>query len=637
MANLETLREFFDKKLFRIPDYQRGYSWEEEQLDDLWNDLENIRMDSPSSCHFTGVITYENISESGISLLEQEGIIFDQSKKNAIIDGVYYSSFYIVDGQQRITTLLILIYELIKSLDQSNPDVLSAKVNYIRKDHFYRFGYEKDIPSYQCLRNQIFEDDTVKFEEPETLYTHNLSFAKHYFEEKVRILSESDRLSLLGKIETRLLFYLFEIDSSKLNMSMVFETLNNRGIVLSKLELLKNRLIYLVTKRYDNDTKKQKELRDSIVKAWLHIYEWLGKNKERFLDDDTFLRAFYVFYFTHKEKAVEKELTDFYTGLFKDNFSVQDYEKNEILRDDDLKCFLERIERSAKIWFFINNPLTDVYDDDFNRFTKEMKHNLFLINQNKSGEYVKILLLAAIVRFFQRSEKNENELASVIENVEHHNFCVYYLNGNKTNTNRAEILRLANPYYKGDYSHGEIVIQLNRMVNNIVKIQEICKNIKERAKGKEQKFFFSWEGCRYFLWEWEEHLRGDRDKLIDYNAEINMIFAEDSRNQDFPLVSRHRDKQSIDFLKYSLGNLFLSKNHRREARFSSQRTLYKEKPASYSEMDICKYEEWSDKNIYERGKKMLQFMIDRWGVECLRDKEDEMKKLLLGTIKLDSK
>lgn len=81
MANLETLREFFDKKLFRIPDYQRGYSWEEEQLDDLWNDLENIRMDSPSSCHFTGVITYENISESGISLLEQEGIIFDQSKK----------------------------------------------------------------------------------------------------------------------------------------------------------------------------------------------------------------------------------------------------------------------------------------------------------------------------------------------------------------------------------------------------------------------------------------------------------------------------------------------------------------------------------------------------------------------------
>ena len=53
-------KEIFKKKIFRIPDYQRGYSWEQTQLEDLWADLSNIHL---HAYHFTGILTINNFSE----------------------------------------------------------------------------------------------------------------------------------------------------------------------------------------------------------------------------------------------------------------------------------------------------------------------------------------------------------------------------------------------------------------------------------------------------------------------------------------------------------------------------------------------------------------------------------------------
>ena len=65
MAKLETLKQLFEGKIFRIPDYQRGYSWQNDQLKDLWDDLKNIDLNSPNSYHFAGVVTVEPINKAG--------------------------------------------------------------------------------------------------------------------------------------------------------------------------------------------------------------------------------------------------------------------------------------------------------------------------------------------------------------------------------------------------------------------------------------------------------------------------------------------------------------------------------------------------------------------------------------------
>lgn len=51
---LQSISKIFTEKLFRIPDYQRGYAWTEKQLKDFWNDI--IQLEE-SKNHYVGVLT----------------------------------------------------------------------------------------------------------------------------------------------------------------------------------------------------------------------------------------------------------------------------------------------------------------------------------------------------------------------------------------------------------------------------------------------------------------------------------------------------------------------------------------------------------------------------------------------------
>ena len=58
--SLESIQKLFNEKIFRIPDYQRGYSWNEQQLTEFWEDVLNI----PSNReHYTGMISLKEIKD----------------------------------------------------------------------------------------------------------------------------------------------------------------------------------------------------------------------------------------------------------------------------------------------------------------------------------------------------------------------------------------------------------------------------------------------------------------------------------------------------------------------------------------------------------------------------------------------
>ena len=101
--NLQSLDNIFEKRILRIPDYQRGYSWQENQLEDFWEDLQRLDFDK---VHYTGVVTLEPVKEK-IWKGWQEDVW--------LINGRGFKAFYIVDGQQRITTSIILIQVILES------------------------------------------------------------------------------------------------------------------------------------------------------------------------------------------------------------------------------------------------------------------------------------------------------------------------------------------------------------------------------------------------------------------------------------------------------------------------------------------------------------------------------------------
>lgn len=104
----QKIPDIFANNYFRIPDYQRGYAWKaDKQLPDLWDDIEDIPTNPSGGYkpHYTGAISLQKTSFDKLSKSEQKLL---QSGSNI---------YDVVDGQQRLTTILILLFELYKKLN----------------------------------------------------------------------------------------------------------------------------------------------------------------------------------------------------------------------------------------------------------------------------------------------------------------------------------------------------------------------------------------------------------------------------------------------------------------------------------------------------------------------------------------
>ena len=265
MEEPKSLDSLFKEKIFRIPDYQRGYAWQREQLKAFWEDLINL---PEGRSHYMDVLTLKQSSAEEISAIDKE---------YWLVEDYSYKLYHIVDGQQRLTTFIIFVQsfvDLLKSLpeNQGKPDdaiyisdtlnVAAVQSKYLFRnkptgDQFrtYKFGYTVDNPSYQYLRYKIFNEPGSGLIQ-ETFYTLNLSNAKDYFSKQLEELYKQEGLRALqdiyAKLTKRFLFNEYAI-KDEFDVFVAFETMNSRGRKLSDLELLKNRLIYLTTLYSDQE------------------------------------------------------------------------------------------------------------------------------------------------------------------------------------------------------------------------------------------------------------------------------------------------------------------------------------------------------------------------------------------------
>lgn len=143
-TELFSISKIFTERLLRIPDYQRGYAWTEKQLKDYWNDIDQLKI---GDNHYFGVLTLEDVGEK----------IYKKWQDDCwIIESKNYEPYYIVDGQQRITTTIILIQAILeyigdgKTLNYTSAEDIRKKFIFESKDNgisrSYLFGYEVDNP-----------------------------------------------------------------------------------------------------------------------------------------------------------------------------------------------------------------------------------------------------------------------------------------------------------------------------------------------------------------------------------------------------------------------------------------------------------------------------------------------------------
>lgn len=650
-TELFTVSRIFTECLYRIPDYQRGYSWSLDQLRDFWLDLEQL---NESGKHYTGVLTLERVPEDVWQKWEDDAWI---------IKSRHYTPYHIVDGQQRLTTVVVLIQAL---LEENRPQNLNftSQVDVRRKyifdskpgaiDRSYIFGYEKDNPSYEFLKTKIFlEQSEVHLPEEDTIYTKNLLAAKDFFKDQLRYLDDSQVEELYTKVTQGLVFNVYEI-AEEIDVFVTFETMNNRGKALSTLEILKNRLIYLSTKL--NVVDSESKLRKAINEAWKSAYHYLGRNKDRPLNDDTFLRTQVACFYLQLASNAEGDddepeglrvnlgnvMENVGRFLLNDLFTPKRLAQREPGSEDDLPNltaelifeYSQHLKSCVQTYYHLSTP------DGFHVSDEEQ---LWLERMGRLMDFNPSPLLVVV---YQR-EKNAAQRAKLLEVMER----FYFVSALGTNAPYRMARRwfTHSPfvrYASGLASLHDIIQELGEDIDGLLKENSLIEQLRDSMSGLG---FYGWQGIRYFLYEYELHLQKiaklDTSK-IKWSEFVKPKYNDDYMSIEHIFPQRPRDKYWTDrfssftasqkkALRNSLGNL-LALSMPRNSSLSNkpfpekcgQNILFKTgyRYGSLSENEVSFYEEWGPQEILGRGLKLLGFLEKRWGVS-LGDERAKLRAL----------
>lgn len=643
MNHLHSLSWVFERKLYRIPDYQRGYSWGLEQLDDFWNDLRFLDEDRN---HYTGLLSVKPIDKN-------------------LLDG--YQAYEVVDGQQRLTTCIILLNELLREAEllcPEKPAIGLKSVQDIKSEYIVRNRWNDDTNPVLLFDYDEDDNDTSVYfrcrilgvggaiESKESLYTRNLDKAREFFVEKITELLKSDGTgnnhvleSVFIKLTKHLTFNFFIIPDNN-EVYEVFESMNNRGKPLSHLEILKNRLLYLTTLYNSSQLpeKRANELHDNIVATWKSVYEWLGKNPDKPLSDNALLRDHWIIRFEYVRRNGED-----YFQFLQNEFSKQavfkhkrryvlgqpEYDpeyaegagKNkpiphdEYLEPIEIERYVDSLKEITPYWYY------SYYPEEYDYLDEEEKCWLRKLNEIEIS-YFRPLITIAIMR---RENISKEQRLRLFKAVERFIFIVFRMCNYRYDYQSSEYRKEAYYLYNNLSSIDHISEKLERLTEQLKNsaIDWFDHNVDDMFETKEG--FYSWGAIRYFLLEYEFDLSRKKkyhvDKLLRGKISIEHIYPQTPADEYWSSLYAQYDEKEKKCLVGSLGNLLpleLGTNSGLQNKeFQEKKKTYFE--GGYSEHEVAENNDWGPREIYKRGMVMLEFMSARWKLDLTED----MKKKLL--------
>jgi uncharacterized protein with ParB-like and HNH nuclease domain len=318
-----TVKQLFNNadSLYQIPRYQRPYKWADEQIDKLWDDLTDA---------------YENQTESYFL-----GSVITAAPKDA-------SSYLdIVDGQQRITTLIILfcvVRDVFKSLNRTpvNPDpsnitIKTIKSSILADDEFNRLKLYTHVQHQSDFESFIIGSDTSLIEKPKRKYVEMDEEPKYKFLNTAAMLREK----LINKGEDyvgKFINYLFNsvrlirIDCTSKEFAIkLFQVLNDRGLDLTNADLIKSYLIQKIENEFKTDAGLRTMKENHFMAEWLAIEQIIKKF------DDSLNDVFILYEYHLLGSNPKKSLYDELVSQFKTKNSL------DIIKD--FKRFVENYNR----------------------------------------------------------------------------------------------------------------------------------------------------------------------------------------------------------------------------------------------------------------------------------------------------
>ena len=203
---------------FLIPIYQRTYSWGERECSQLWDDVLRAGRNDNISAHFVGSIVYV---EKGLYQVSSQ------------------SPLLVIDGQQRLTTVTLLMEALARSLGDNEPlDGFSAKK---LRNYYLLNPLEDGDRKYKLVLSQTDKESLMAIvdvqpapKESSIRVEENFRFFKD------KLASVSSEITAVCKGLAKLIIVDISLNRDQDNPQLIFESLNSTGRELSQADLIRN-------------------------------------------------------------------------------------------------------------------------------------------------------------------------------------------------------------------------------------------------------------------------------------------------------------------------------------------------------------------------------------------------------------
>jgi hypothetical protein len=589
------LSGLLEGKIFQIPDYQRGYAWEEKQWKDFVQDIDAL-IDDEIESHYTGTIV---IYQPKDKPTEYYG-----TKKLEFVD--------VVDGQQRLTTCSLYL-----------AIILNELVGRGEKD------FEAEIPIYLFTKSKSklrLNNDTADFffdlvskgsvnTKASTVHQKRLLEGYNYLKSHMRDQIEGrgekgiDYLKdLFDAIIRKMKFSYYPIETES-EIGMTFELMNSRGKDLSSLELLKNYLMHWVYRNVSLLSEKE-DLTSVINKAWKEVYTNVANCNG---SESQCLRIAWTLYQSHTPKHWNS-----YTG-FKSNDVIPLRDFSEKTKADTQSFIRDLASGLAEISMHYSAIIKPTEDSEIK------EEFIWLTKIKNAGNVANYLpLMVAVRKGVIDSEIDREKYLKLLQAIEKFSYRVFLLSGKRSNTGLSKFYRWADDIFSKRHS-------VESVTNGILGMMDWHSNENDFRRYLREDFYGWYQRRRllrytlyeYELWLLEKEGKGSKPKLAW--QDLTDATFEHILPQNPQETSEWRKKWSDeDIRKYlhDISNIVLTNDNSHYSNFE----FVRKKGSSgaghcYTNSDIrqerkiSEFEDWTPAACQQRRETLTSWVIGRWGID----------------------
>ena len=582
-------------KLFDVPVYQRSYAWERKNLEDLWEDIYFLE---PSKRHFFGTV------------------LLKDSNKTTKFGLKSFKRLDVIDGQQRLTTVLILLREIITQMKALGDPELRGQVSDLEK------SYLKDGAHYKL---NLQENDAEFFKEfvidnrehpseTETISQRRLMNAKLFFRRKLnherKKLAPCQFEDFLVQFKQRidelqLIQYLVNSESDAIR---IFETSNDRGKPLSNLEKTKSFLMhtsYLGLEdedgAVDSRLKELNKLFSRVYRRFEDVNEAKAKRNIEWLGEDDIQRYHFIsFISSDRDKSASTrymdELKDIIRTKLRQNAVGSasyafEYAKDLAQTFQSVKNIVEMPEKEG---------------DTLGRLLS----SIFMIGRLGN---IFPLLITSWLRF----GKSSRQMSQIVRLLEAFTFRAYVVGGRRSDTGITRLNNLAHKVHQQQMNYGALIGEL-KSINDYY-----ATDRKFESDLRSEDFYTDLASAeiKYLLSEYETDLRDKsgeplsvaQEEILSAEYQVEHIWAQDASKLNLSEPMKPQHEQNV----HKLGNLTLAS---KSWNASMGNKSFKEKSPKYKESslrvqrELASHKRWNHKTIRAREGEVIAFAMRRWSI-----------------------